>query len=124
MLGMDAATGRRLSGIAHVEQSIADILMTPIGSRAMRRDYGSHLFALIDQPGNRANRLRCYAAVVDALLRWEPRVLPVRIVMNMASEMASGAFEIGLDVVLAGSVEGFEAGTGVSLSIPLFSRHD
>ena len=52
MLGMDAKTGRRLEGDDHLRQSIADILTTPIGSRVLRRDYGSMLLDLIDQLGN------------------------------------------------------------------------
>ena len=52
MRGMDANTGRALSGVDHLKQSVRDILTTPIGSRVMRRDYGSRLFDLIDNPGN------------------------------------------------------------------------
>lgn len=74
MTGMNAATGRRLDGIDHIRQSVQDILSTPIGSRVMRRDYGSLLPELIDQPMNDANLLRLYAASVMAIIRWEPRV--------------------------------------------------
>ena len=45
--GMDASTGQPLTGSAHLVQSIRDILTTPIGSRVMRRDYGSRLPALL-----------------------------------------------------------------------------
>ena len=54
---------------------LADIFTTPIGSRIQRREYGSHLFDLIDAPMNPANRLRLAAALVDAASRWEPRVV-------------------------------------------------
>ncbi|MDP2128186.1 MAG: GPW/gp25 family protein [Pseudohongiella sp.] len=74
MSGMNAVTGRHLSGIDHIRQSVRDILTTPIGSRVMRRDYGSLLPELIDQPMNDATRLRLYAASVMAIIRWEPRV--------------------------------------------------
>ena len=47
MTGMDRETGKSLSGIEHLRQSIRDILTTPIGSRVMRRDYGSRLFELL-----------------------------------------------------------------------------
>ena len=72
--GMNASTGRAISGKAHLRQSIADILTTPIGSRVMRRSYGSYLFELIDQAANDAGRLRLMAATADALIRWEPRL--------------------------------------------------
>ncbi len=59
---------------AHIEQSIADILTTPIGSRVMRLAYGSRLFELIDRPVNQMWKLEVYVAVAEALSRWEPRV--------------------------------------------------
>lgn len=74
MKGMNAATGRALSGLAHIRQSIADIITTPIGTRAMRRDYGSEVPELIDQPLNGATQLRIYAATAHAVRRWEPRI--------------------------------------------------
>jgi hypothetical protein len=74
MNGTHALTGKRLSGIDHLYQSITDILTTPIGSRVMRRDYGSRLFELVDAPINRGTLADIYAATVDALARWEPRI--------------------------------------------------
>lgn len=73
MNGMDRTTGKSLADIDHLRQSIADILTTPIGSRVMRRDYGSLVPDLLDQPDNGPTRVRLYAAVATALLRWEPR---------------------------------------------------
>ena len=72
--GLNAKTGRSLTDKAHLQQSISDILFTPIGSRVMRRDYGSDLFELIDQAGNDAGRLRLMAASAGALMQWEPRL--------------------------------------------------
>ena len=74
MRGVDANTGKALSGIDHLRQSVRDILTTPIGSRVMRREYGSQLFALLDAPLNRSTLMDIYAATVEALRRWEPRV--------------------------------------------------
>ena len=74
MRGMHAATGRALESAAHIAQSMRDILPTPIGSRVMRRDYGSQVPDLIDQPLNPATRLRTMSAAVTAIVRWEPRV--------------------------------------------------
>lgn len=59
---------------SHIRQSIADILLTPIGTRIMRREYGSQLFELIDRPINTALALQLSAAAVMALKKWEPRV--------------------------------------------------
>jgi len=74
MTGMNATNGRVLSGLAHIRQSLADILTTPIGTRVMRRDYGSEVPELIDQPLNGATTLRIYAATAHAVLLWEPRI--------------------------------------------------
>lgn len=73
MRGVDALTGKSLAGIDHLRQSVRDILSTPIGSRVLRRDYGSQLFRLIDAPLNRSTVMDLYAATADALQRWEPR---------------------------------------------------
>lgn len=83
MIGMNATTGRALSGDAHLRQSIADILTTPIGSRVMRRDYGSQLADLIDWPVNDSTRLLAYAATAMALMRWEPRIRLSRVQLHM-----------------------------------------
>ena len=71
---MNCDTGKRLDALAHLRQSVADILMTPIGSRVMRREYGSLVPALIDQPDNQATQTRVFSAIVSALMRWEPRI--------------------------------------------------
>ncbi|PUA16826.1 GPW/gp25 family protein [Glaciimonas sp. PCH181] len=74
MSGMHRSTGRALSGLAHIRQSLADILTTPLGARVMRRDYGSEVPELIDQPLNGATTLRLYAATAHAVRLWEPRI--------------------------------------------------
>jgi uncharacterized protein len=73
MQGIDATSGKRLDGIAHLRQSIRDILTTPKGSRVMRREYGSDLYKLIDAPVNSTTLMDIRAATADALKKWEPR---------------------------------------------------
>lgn len=70
---MDNLTGKALVGLAHLRQSIADILTTPIGSRVMRRDYGSRIFQRIDAPLTGELVAEIYADVVEALFNYEPR---------------------------------------------------
>lgn len=79
MRGTNASTGKPLSGLDHLRQSIRDILTTPVGSRVMRRDYGSRLFELVDAPMNARTVSDIYAATIEALLRWEPRIYPRRV---------------------------------------------
>ena len=102
--GIHAETAALLSGDEHLQQSIADILSTPIGSRIMRRDYGSRLFELIDQPANPVQRLLALATVADALRRWEPRILLQRLGMRPAdgatAEAQQGRFELSIQGAL------------------------
>jgi uncharacterized protein len=70
---MNVNTGKTISEISHIKQSIANILTTPIGSRVMRRDYGSNLFERIDQPTNGELIAEIYSDIVEALFIWEPR---------------------------------------------------
>lgn len=73
MKGMNATTGKAIDGDEWLAQAMADILFTPIGTRVMRRDYGSLLPSLLDQPLNAATMLQLYAASADALRRWLPQ---------------------------------------------------
>lgn len=74
MRGVDAATGRPIEGEAHLRQSVIDVLSTPLGSRVLRRDYGSTLPGLLGRPVNLGFPARVKAASLEALARWEPRV--------------------------------------------------
>ncbi|EXU76011.1 baseplate assembly protein, partial [Erwinia mallotivora] len=49
-LGMNRDTGEAVTDIDHIRQSVRDILITPEGSRVARREYGSLLSRLTDQP--------------------------------------------------------------------------
>jgi phage baseplate assembly protein W len=79
MRGTNARTGKILSGLAHLRQSIRDILTTPLGSRVMRRNYGSRLFDLVDNPLNEQTLVELFAATAEALIRWEPRLQVTRV---------------------------------------------
>lgn len=70
---MHAQTGRLMPLSDHVHQSIRNILFTRIGTRLQREEYGSLLPLLLDSPLTETTILRCNAAVVMALARWEPR---------------------------------------------------
>ena len=94
MLGTNVDTGAALEGIDHMMQSIRDILTTPIGSRVMRRDYGSRLFELLDHPTEPGIEVEIYAGVAEALDRWEPRFELKRV-----SVVSADAGHITLDIV-------------------------
>lgn len=73
-IGLARDTGHSVEDLAHIQQSVSDILRTPVGSRVMRRDYGSLLSELTDRPQNAALSLQIMAACYSAILKWEPRV--------------------------------------------------
>lgn len=86
MRGMSNQTGKYLDDLEHLKQSIVDILTTPIGSRVICRDYGSNLFQLTDQPINRDLFPKIYAAVAEAINKWEPRFKVEKITINSINE--------------------------------------
>lgn len=94
MIGMNATTGRAISGLAHLYQSIGKILTTPRGTRLQRRSFGSDLLSLVDAPHNMATRVRVYSAAASALMRQEPRLQLRRIVLSDISQAGSAVFDI------------------------------
>lgn len=114
MTGMNSRTGKRLDGDAHLAQSCADILTTPIGTRVMLRDYGSAIFELIDQPLNALTRLRVIAATAVALARWEPRITLSRVSFDPSAEPSRPV------LVLEGRrTDPVDANALITLTIPL-----
>jgi phage baseplate assembly protein W len=90
---MSRETGKYLDDLDHLKQSIVDILTTPIGSRVMRREYGSNLFYLVDRPINKEFVQQIYAAVAEALERWEPRLHLKKVVVD---EVRDGRITLSL----------------------------
>lgn len=74
MIGMSRRTGLALGDTDHLHQSLYDVATTRIGTRLCRREYGSLVPDLIDQPVNNATRLRLMSALAAAYIRFEPRV--------------------------------------------------
>jgi phage baseplate assembly protein W len=84
--GINHTTGKHLTGAEHLKQSIRDILTTRIGTRCMRRQYGSRLPELVDNPMGEALKVELYAATAEALARWEPRFRLDRVYLQDATE--------------------------------------
>lgn len=91
---MNRHTGEIIGEEDHIVQSIVDILTTRIGTRVMRRDYGSLIPELIDQPQNPATRLRLYAASAMAIMQWEPRIALSKVRLDVDSLSGSAILEI------------------------------
>ncbi len=112
MRGMHPVTGRTLSGLAHLHYAMSRILMTPLGSRVMRRDFGSALSNLLDAPLNATLTIPLYAAVAEALSRWEPRLNLSEVHLSPSIEGTAGAM-----LTITGTVVYTDA--PVHLDIPL-----
>ena len=65
--GMNPDGTGNLNDMEHLKQSVRDILITPLASRVMRREYGSLVPDLIDEPMNNTTRLQCMSAAVISL---------------------------------------------------------
>lgn len=78
-----------------------------MGSRVMRRDYGSKLFALVDAPMNLSTLSAIYAATVEAIHKWEPRfqvtkvtaasAAPGSVVLDMTGNYLPDGTQIKID---------------------------
>ncbi|MDN4629111.1 GPW/gp25 family protein [Erwinia sp. PsM31] len=108
--GMSRDTGEALTDLDHIRQSVRDILLTPVGSRVMRRSYGSLLSALIDQPQNEALRLQIMSACYMAILQWEPRI-------RLTGISYESAFDGGMVVEITGSRT--DTAQDFSLTVPV-----
>lgn len=115
MIGMDRNTGRQIEGDAHLAQSIADILTTLVGTRVMRRDYGSLLPALIDAPGNAAGQVRLFGAAATALMRQEPRFRATGFAIVPAPTTA-GAYQLE---VVGERADSLLRGASATFAVPL-----
>lgn len=103
-------TGLTISEIESIEQSIEDIVTTPLGSRPMRRDYGSIIPDLIDQPMNDVLILKMYSAIYTPVSRWEKRI---NIESIYISNIGSGFMQLDLESVHT------ITGQSLNLNIPL-----
>ncbi|EIZ77777.1 phage-related baseplate protein [Novosphingobium sp. Rr 2-17] len=90
MAGMSRTTGAVLDGVDHIAQSVRDILGTRKGSRPGRREYGSDVPDLLDQPLNGKTVLKIYAATALALSRWEDRIRVKRVSFAVGDTQGSG----------------------------------
>ena len=95
MIGVSATTGQHLDDLDHLYQSIRDILTTRIGTRIMRRTYGSRLPQLVDTPMHPDRAIEWYAATAEALAAWEPRFRLTRV--QMAEASAAGRLSLDLE---------------------------
>lgn len=73
--GIDARTGKPLSGPAHLAQSLGKIWETRIGTRAMLLSFGSDLRSLLSEDLTPELALLLYNELAVSAARWEPEYL-------------------------------------------------
>ncbi|EPQ8291109.1 GPW/gp25 family protein [Campylobacter jejuni] len=75
-----------MSYLISIEESIKDILTTPLGSRVMRPDYGSLLYTLIDRKIDDDFRVKLTRYTAEAISKWEKRVKLKGVRLNKMQE--------------------------------------
>lgn len=107
---MSRHNGSVLSEKEQIQQSLEDISTTPIGSRIYRREYGTQLADLIDQPISSGLYLKIYSTLYVAYSRWEDRI---EISQMQVVEIKDGQLILDIDGYLK------LTGTPVNLSFPI-----
>ena len=86
MQGMDEKTGKFLSDVEYLKQSIKTIITTRIRARVMRRNFGSNVFNRIDKPINGELIAEIYSDIVEALFTFEPNFSLTKVSVNSIEE--------------------------------------
>ncbi len=81
---------------ASVRQAIRIVLATRPGEQLMRPDFGAGLENLLHEPNTVATRRRIYDLIVEALARWESRLLLDRVDV---SEVADRPGEVRVEIL-------------------------
>jgi hypothetical protein len=99
MAGVDRVTGRRLAGFSHVVQSINVIMTTRLGSRVMRRHFGSSAFSLLGRMLTADHIVRFFSVYCLAIELWEPRFRVVRVVpvRTTVDDLRLGRFAFAIE---------------------------
>ncbi|MCG9967139.1 GPW/gp25 family protein [Pelotomaculum terephthalicicum JT] len=97
------------SGPEKLKENIKHILLTGIGERVMRRDYGGGLRQLVHDPNNDALRAIVQHQIAKSIGQWEPRVQ----VQGVTVTQKDGMFSIEILYVI-GHTQQLQ-----SLSVPI-----
>lgn len=98
MKGMNANTGTTLEGLEHWKQSVRDILTTRVGTRVMRRAYGSNIPGIVDNPMNDGFVVDVITEVQRALSKWEPRIKVKRVIVGDRTN--EGRTNVNIEAIL------------------------
>lgn len=77
--GMNRSNGEWISGFEHLKQSVQDIITTTIGTRFMRKDYGSNIPRKMGAPMNEQMLAEFRGDIAMALDSQEPRLQTTKV---------------------------------------------
>ncbi|MBY6244107.1 GPW/gp25 family protein [Methylosinus sp. Sm6] len=121
--GIDAKTGKVLVGFAHLEQSVAKIVMTAPTERVMLLDFGFEPARRLGRNISAALAATLYRDLITAIHKWEPEYRIARLQLANLDRIG------GMGVVLAGLYypEGrfgnYDISEEANLNIPLALTH-
>ncbi len=111
------------SGAEKIKENIIHIILTGVGERVMRRDYGGGVKQLVHDPNNDALNAIVQHQIAKSIGLWEPRVLlqEIRVTQqgNAVAQVASGASAHGGTMIVEIQYLIRQTGQPQSLSVPL-----
>lgn len=90
-----------VEGADKLRQNVVQLLLTDIGERVMRRDYGGGVRALVQDPNNDPLRAIVQHQLSKALAAWEPRAKVQQITIDPSAN--SGTFTASVAFVASAS---------------------
>lgn len=100
MIYLDNSTGQEIELKQYIKNQIKDVLTTPIGSRVMRRDYGSSFTDLIDMPLNNRLIMQIKAEIISAITKFIKTIKPIS--ANFINNSPSYSIEINYKILATG----------------------
>lgn len=85
--------------LQHITESVMQILYTVIGSRVIRRDFGSLLQSVVFDPNDVTLDVQFDYMIRKALETWEPRIIVGPIGIDR-TEWQDGRIEISLEITI------------------------
>jgi phage baseplate assembly protein W len=81
---IDPATGgvAKTSGSDKLKENLKHLILTGIGERVMRRDYGGGVWQVVGDPNNDALRAIVQHQIAKTITRFEPRALLQEVVVT------------------------------------------
>ncbi len=95
---IDPATGgvATTSGHDKVMQNVRVLLATRLGERPLERDYGTRLPGLVHDPNDEVVVDIAVQQAREAIMRWEPRVIPAEVTAERDPDAGTLRLRLGL----------------------------